>query len=542
MSDGPAGEVTVPGDGVANLGAEGPRGVVAYSGAGYRGVSTKRVVRWQISGVPLAVWIALIAAVTTAVLVARAGRYRWFGDELYFLAAGHHLAVGYVDQGPLVPLLARLAAVVAPDSPTVLRLPAIAAGIAAIIVSAGLAREFGGGRAARILAALGYASCPFLITQTASLSTFAFDPTAVAILIWVLVRWIRVRRDRLLLAAGVVAAVDLQVKLLLPVVAGALALSIACCGPREILRRPALWCAAAISALSALPALVWQWRHDWPQLAMGAVIRDEQHAATGGTAGLPVQLVTMGGVLGIVLICCGAYGVVSARLRPYRFLAVTSVVMVLFVIVAGGRPYYLAGLLPVLFAAGACVLVERLPARWWRSIAAVAAVPSIATAAGVVVLLPSDAPPRPVTTRAELSTRMRISGTTGWDALVAGVARAAAADPGGTAVLTGTYWQAAALAHANDPGIPPIYSADRGFAVFGRPPPNTAEVLCVDTDFAEIRLRRTFSVVEPIVRLDDPRGFPGIDAHVTIWRCAGPRTSWERIWPELTTNVLDPGI
>ena len=502
----------------------------------------KHAVPITFSTIPAAVWVGLIVMVTTAVLVMRAGRYPWFGDELYFLAAGSHPAVGYVDQGPVVPLLARLADGMAPDSPTLLRLPAILAGVAAIIVSAALAREFGGGRGARILAALGYASCPFLITQTASLSTFAFDATAVAILSWLLVRWVRVRRDRLLLAAGVVAALDLQVKLLLPVVVVAFALGMACCGPRAIVRRPALWCAAATATITVLPALIWQYRHGWPQLAMGPVIREEQQAATGGAAGLPVQLATMSGVLGVVLILCGAYGFVRNRLLHQRFLAVASVGMVLFVLLSGGRPYYLAGLLPVLFAAGACVLVEELPVRWWSPIGAVAAVTSIMIAVGVVVLLPSDALPSAVHSRAELSTRMRFSGTTGWDELTAGVAGAARTGRRDTAVVTRTYWQAAALAHSGDPRIPPVYSANRGFAAFGRPPADTTSLLFVDTDAAEMRLRRTFSGVVPIVRLDDPRGFPGIDAHVTIWRCTGPRASWERIWPELTTDILDPGI
>ena len=31
-----------------------------------------------------------------------------FGDELYFIAAGHHLSVSYADQGPILPLLALL--------------------------------------------------------------------------------------------------------------------------------------------------------------------------------------------------------------------------------------------------------------------------------------------------------------------------------------------------------------------------------------------------------------------------------------------------
>lgn len=484
-------------------------------------------------------------AVTAGLLVARSARYDWFGDELYFVAAGHHPAVSYVDQGPLVPLLARAADAVAPDSLTLLRLPAIVAGIAMIAVTVALAREFEASRVAQVLAAVGCASCPWLITQTASLSTFALDSTAVAIVSWLLVRWVRVRRDRLLLIAGAVVAIDLQVKLLIPVFVLAFGAGLAWCGPRDIGRRPALWGAAVLAGASAVPALLWQWQHGWPQLAMGAVIREEQGAATGGVSGLPVQLALLAGVLGCVLMLCGAYGLVSTRLRPYRFVAVAGVAVTAFVVVAGGRPYYLAGLLPVVFAAGALVLVERLPVWWWRAIGAITATVSVVIAATVVLVLPSDAPPRPVTTRAELSTRMRISGTTGRDDLIAGVLRAAAAvrpPHRNIAVVTRTYWQAAILAHSNDPRLPPVYSPNRGFALFGRPPDGTDTVLFVDTDTARSRLRRTFSVVEPLVRLDDARGFPGIDAHVTIWRCAGAHGTWARIWPELTTNVLDPGI
>src|ERR1700683_4328315 len=36
------------------------------------------------------------------------GRYGYFRDELYYAACGQHLAWGYVDQAPLIAVIARL--------------------------------------------------------------------------------------------------------------------------------------------------------------------------------------------------------------------------------------------------------------------------------------------------------------------------------------------------------------------------------------------------------------------------------------------------
>jgi len=55
--------------------------------------------------IPRLAWI--IAAVFVAVELALSDRYGFQQDELYFLAASHHLAFGYVDQPPLAVLLAR---------------------------------------------------------------------------------------------------------------------------------------------------------------------------------------------------------------------------------------------------------------------------------------------------------------------------------------------------------------------------------------------------------------------------------------------------
>ncbi|WP_158675714.1 ArnT family glycosyltransferase [Nocardia stercoris] len=484
--------------------------------------------------------IAAVAAVTAAVLVGRAGRYGWFGDELYFLAAGHRPAFGYVDQGPLIPLLARAADLVDPGSAVALRLPSIVATVAAILVTAALAREIGGGPRAQLAAAVSYATCPFAVTQAATLSTFALDATATAALAWLVVRWSRSGEWTPILFAAAVAAVDVQVKLLVAVPIIGLAAGLA---GRRPTRTALLQLAAAgsILAVAAAPGLAWQIEHDWPQLAMGPVIRAEQLAATGGVPGLPVQWLLLAGPAGALFGVAGLWGLLRAeRLRPFRFLAVTVVLQAAFVVVTGTRPYYLAGLFPVLFAAGA---VRMSHTRWSRISVPAVLVCATAVALGLVTALPLPASSlhHPTRTRAELSARLRLYGTDGWDRLVDATAAAAAIHPA-TAVVTKTYWQAAALDQLGRHRLPPVYSPNRGFAAFGPPPDAATTVLYVGDDATEVELRTRFATVVPVGRLDDPLGFPGIDRTVTVLSCTGPVRPWSALWPQLTTNELDDGL
>ena len=174
-----------------------------------------------------------IAALLAAVLIAFSGRYGYHRDELYFLACGRHLAWGYPDQPPLVPLIARLMSDLAPASLVVLRLPAAFASAALVVLTGLLARELGGDRGAQLLAAASISVGALVMGAGHLLSTTTFDLPVWALLCWLIVRILRTGNDRLWLAAGLVAGVGLADSDLVAFLAAAVVAGLVIGGPRR---------------------------------------------------------------------------------------------------------------------------------------------------------------------------------------------------------------------------------------------------------------------------------------------------------------------
>src|SRR4029078_13518009 len=90
-----------------------------------------------------------VAAIVGAKLLVHlyAGRsYGYFVDELYYLACARHLDWGYVDQPPLIAVIAKIGRALLVDSLSALRFPAALAGAGTAVLAGMIARELGGGR------------------------------------------------------------------------------------------------------------------------------------------------------------------------------------------------------------------------------------------------------------------------------------------------------------------------------------------------------------------------------------------------------------
>lgn len=454
--------------------------------------------------------LAAVVAVVHLVVGLRSGHYF---DEAYMVAIGrNHLDWGSADQPPLAPLLAGAMDAVAPGAEWLVHLPAVLATAAAVVLAALIARELGGDRRAQLLTAGAQATALWITLAGHWLTPYSLEPAQWLVIIFLLVRWIRVRNDRLLLLLGLTAGIAAQTKFQVLLLCAVLLVTVAVCGPRELLKRPLLWAGVGVAGVIAAPTLLWQAAHGWPQLQMGPIAAAEAEYLYGGRPGVAISLLLMAGVAGTVLLGHGLWRLVrSPEFGRYRFLAVTFIVLYVFFVVSVGRPYYLGGLYGPIAAAGAVGLQRRREAgkdrgTWlvWPAYA----LSVVAAGAMLGLSVPMAAP----TVAQEIVDR------------VATVHESLPDADRERAVVMGQSYILAAYAdvYGEDRGLPAAHSSNRGYGYFEPPSDDRDVVVYFGSDPDE--LRPYFGSIE---RAADG----GEDA--SVWVCRGMDRSWSEVWPEL---------
>jgi 4-amino-4-deoxy-L-arabinose transferase-like glycosyltransferase len=467
-----------------------------------------------------------IAGAVVVLLLALSGRYGYLGDELYFVVAGRHLSWGYADQPPLLPLLAVTANTIAPGSLFLLRLPGALVTGAGIVVAALTARELGGERRAQWQTAAAYAVSLQLLASGHFLATSTLDPFLWTVIGWLVVRWVRTRRDGLLVWAGLVTGIDMQVKYLIPLLWLALLVSVLVVGPRALLRRPLLWVGFAIAVVITVPSLLWQATHGWPQLAVTKQINGDVAASGGRLALIPMAVYTAGILVGAVLLCYGLWQLLRApELRAYRFLGWTVVGVTVLCIATEGRYYYVAGLYSLCWAAATVRMQQRTPHAWWRWLATW---PSYAVSA--VIAITAGLPVLPA---ASYGQTLTVAGSVGWSEFSQDVADTYHSLPAehraDTAIVATTYWQASAIDfYGPRQGLPAAYSPNRGFWFFGQPPASATDMLFIGA--SSLGLNKYCTSLRPVSAVNIENGADGQQHGVSIWDCTGLRTTWTQIW------------
>jgi hypothetical protein len=479
-------------------------------------------------------------------------RYGYFRDEFDYIICGRHLAWGYVDQPPLVPVLSRITLAIFGDSLRAVRLiPALsAAGL--IMLTGAITRLLGGKRFAVVLSAIAILIAPIFVSG-GSLLTSNCD---VEPLLWmgcVYFALLAAQRNELRywLWFGVVAGIGLEEKYSILVLGFAIVIGLLLTEQRRFLLNKWIWLGGIVALLIFLPNLIWNIRYDWPFVQLMHNI----HAEGRDVALTPWQyfsqqiLLMFPGSAPIWMTGVIAF-LVAARFKSYHFLGWAYLVSLTVFIILKGKNYYLAPIYPVYLAAGSVVIVDAIERIGWNWLKPVIAVVLLA---GGAILAPLAMPVLPIdqfisymnwmpikVPRSEHSHMRAVlpqhyADQFGWNEIVAGVVGAWSRIPEqerrDCGIFGQDYGQAGAIDFLGPKyGLPQSLSGHQTWWIWG-PRGYSGQCMIVLDDDQET-LEQIWNKVEYVGRTpDNPYA---LEKNLTIYICHGfKQGTLAELWPKL---------
>jgi hypothetical protein len=454
-------------------------------------------------------------------------QYDFHRDSLYYMDSARHPSLGYVDYPPLTPTFARLSLWLFGPSVWGLRLWPSLAGALMVVLAALIARELGGGRAARVLAAAGAATSLVLLGANWLFQTVTFDQLVWMSTFWVTARLLRTRDPRLWLAIGVLIGIGLETKYTVIALIAGLLLGTLLTPMRRDLLTPWPWIAVLVAFVIFLPNLLWQIGNDWPSVQYTLNHKSAQSLDFSPLTFLVQQLALIGPVAIPIWIAGLAW---LMRSPGRRMLCITAAVAFLIYLFAG-KSYYVGPLHPFLIAAGACALEQWTATRrqWLRPAAAVALI------AQALILLPIVLPLLPESVMATSfvgSARKDFADTVGWHDLVAqvkGVYDSLGADDRGRAViLTDNYGEAGAInTYGRRLGLPEAHSGQLSH-YYWKPTSIDGPVIAVGMDLSF--LQTLFADCAQVGTITNSYDLHNEETGKPISVCRNPRFPLDELW------------
>ncbi len=486
-----------------------------------------------------------VGLATFVLHIANAGRYGYQRDELYFLSCAQHLAWGYVDQPPLIALVAKLARLLFGDSLYGIRLlPALAAA-GTVMMTGVVTRRLGGGAVAQGLAMLGIALAPFYLAVGNLLTMNAFEP-----LLWIGSAYLFILADEddrrwQWLALGALTGLGLINKYSMFFFLGSCLVAIAVTPVRRALRRPGFWLASGVAVAIVAPTLVWQGMHGWPQLAVLEHAAREKNVVVGPPAFYAQQVLMMNPVAAPLWLA-GLYALIfTPGGRSLRWYGLAYLFLSAIYLALGAKVYYLAPMYPVLFAAGAVLLETRL-----MTLRFAAAAYALLLFASGLAIAPEAFPllPLPAFIRYENVLDFRgikmerhpegrvpqhFADQLGWTTLVvklAGVYEALSPEQRAKSVIfTRDYGQASAVDFFGARyGLPDAISGHNNYFLYGTRGASGEVVIAVGID--PRTLRREWRTLKLAGTYRDDYVLPDFN-NLPIYVCTNPITPFARWWP-----------
>jgi hypothetical protein len=478
-------------------------------------------------------------------------RYDYFRDEFDYMACGNHLAWGYVDQPPLIPVLVRICRFLFGDSLRSIRLVAALGSSGAVVLTAMIARELGGRSFALILSAVTILAAPMYLSDGSLMTTNCLEPLLWMGCAYFAILAIKRNEPKYWVWFGVVAGIGLEEKYSIAVMGFGIVMGLLLTAERKALANKWIWIGGAAALLIFLPNLLWNVRHGWPFVELMRNIKAEGRDVALSPLQYFLQQNLLVNPFAAVVWITGLLGYFfSLRLKPYRLLGWCYVAAFSVFVVLKGKNYYLAPIYPMLLAAGAVMIesgIEKIKQGWLKRAALTTLLVSGALQAPIVVpILPIEGfvtylhklpfkIPASEHSHLRAAIPQHYADQFGWEEIVAETAKAYDILPpqerAGCAVFAQDYGQAGAIDFFGPKyGLPPALSGHQSYFLWG-PRGYSGNCMIVLDDRKEV-LEGLFESVEYVgTSADNPYA---LEQNIPVFICKGAKFgTLQQVWPKL---------
>ncbi len=502
---------------------------------------------WFGSGTAIVLYIA---AAKLLLHLLTANRYGYFGDEMYHMACGEHLDWGYVDQPPLIAVIAWFTRRVLGTSLFAIHLLPALAGAALVWLTGVITRELGGGRFAQGLAALCVACAGVYLVMHRLFTMNAFEPLLWMGCAYLVILIIKTGDQKLWLWFGALAGLGLENKYSMAVFGFSVVVGVLLTEQRKAFASKWIWIGGVVAFLIFLPNLIWNIQHHWPFVELLRNIRASgRDIAVGPVEYTLRQIFLMTPATFPVWLVGAVYFLFGREGRRYRVLGWAFLTLLTTFIVLRGKDYYATPVYPVLLAGGA-VAIEEFSARRHRAWLKPALV--ILLLATTIAMLPIGAPvlsvesylryqsklpfALPATERSHTRAALphHYAWSFGWEEMTAAVARVYNNLPpeerAKTAIFGNNFAEAGAIDLLGPKyGLPKAIGGHQSYWLWG-PRNYTGEIVIVLGDRPE-DARQWFRECAVAAELHNPYVSPWENRPVLL--CRGLKWPLRDVWPRV---------
>lgn len=508
----------------------------------------------------------IVAALTFVVhlAVVAFGPYGPHRDALLYYAMGEHLRLFAMDFPPFIAIVARVFTLFG-NIELLTHVPIAAAHAALVVFAAAFARRSGGGHAVQAIAALCIATAPVFL-RTGSL----FQPVVFDQLWWTAALWVlalvpaAAEPRRCWLTLGAVLGLGLLTKFTILVLGAAILVAILATPERRALRTRWPWLAGMLALLVGSPSIIGQIVLGWPFLKQVQDLADVQLVHVFPVAFFAEQFL----MVGPVLLFAVAAALTTLRVRGaaptparreddgLRLVVIAALAAFVLMLLARGKPYYIAPIWPALIGIGLGRLdvwlqhaTSSRSARRVRARTAAVAILWLLVVGWGAITLPLGLPVLPPEPMARYAGWLGVGTTTntgavislpqdyadmlGWEEQVAAVEAAWASlspeEQQRAVVLATNYGRAGAIDWFGDDALPDAIAPVGSYWFWG-PGELPGEITIVAGEEASELEGSYFRSAQEFTRVRRPWGVPEErDVPITIAR--EPLAPLQQIWP-----------